>query len=583
MNLRLAAALALALAAHGCTKNGTYVVLTINAGPATPTSVVKIDLEMALPGRTGMSSLSESGGAPIQFPTTATLNITSGSGTISITAIARNAAGQEVDRGSAQGTVVSGTTVNIPLTLGRNMVLGDMAMPGDLGPNPDLFGASPVTLTVQKSGGAASFGTVIGNGLNCGTSCAIMLAAGTQVSLTQSVMARKGAWFQQWSGGGCSGNGSCTFTITSDTTVTAEFDLVNYVFTLGTPVSPALGALASDVQTAADNTCKMAAASASLPGSKWAAYISTSSSSGSGAKDAGSKLLNARGWIRPDGLPFADSPMSLNNFNGQVFYPARLNENGYDVGANTFVATGSLGGLYSGPNCSDWSSTSTSTSGGEAAAGSGGFGNSYHYVACSTAARFYCFGLDYQTTVTPPKTAGHVAFLSSAFTMSASTSRDAADAQCQADAAANPTKVPAGTYQALLATTSEAASKRFSPPVYTSTVPWVRPDGVIVVNQPADLFNFAPPGTNDNLMLSAIDVTASGQYGGRGSVWTGATDANTVGTTASTCNNWVSTGGTSGVSAFSYLARVTSPSYFAYPPSPTNCTIGYPVYCLQVQ
>src|SRR5207245_2297156 len=66
-------------------------------------------------------------------------------------------------------------------------------------------------------------GTVTSNppGINCGNTCSASYNSGTQVTLTATP---DFLWaFAGWSGGGCSGTGRCTVTITANTTVTARF------------------------------------------------------------------------------------------------------------------------------------------------------------------------------------------------------------------------------------------------------------------------------------------------------------------------------------------------------------------------
>jgi hypothetical protein len=77
------------------------------------------------------------------------------------------------------------------------------------------------TLTVSKTG--LGSGTVASApvGINCGSTCAATFASATAVTLTATAI--KGS-FAGFSGGGCSGTGSCTLTPTASTTVTAEFD-----------------------------------------------------------------------------------------------------------------------------------------------------------------------------------------------------------------------------------------------------------------------------------------------------------------------------------------------------------------------
>lgn len=76
--------------------------------------------------------------------------------------------------------------------------------------------------------------------IDCGTSCAQPYFDGTQVTLTASPSS--GYTFAGWSGGGCSGTGNCTVTMTGPTTVTAQFDQITYALTLGTSGSGSIGA-----------------------------------------------------------------------------------------------------------------------------------------------------------------------------------------------------------------------------------------------------------------------------------------------------------------------------------------------------
>lgn len=86
------------------------------------------------------------------------------------------------------------------------------------------------TLTVQKTGTGAADGTVTSNvgGINCGATCSRILAPGT-VTLTANVT--NGATFLGWSGGGCSGTGTCIVSVTTaPTAVTAAFSQTSSTF-----------------------------------------------------------------------------------------------------------------------------------------------------------------------------------------------------------------------------------------------------------------------------------------------------------------------------------------------------------------
>lgn len=75
------------------------------------------------------------------------------------------------------------------------------------------------TLTIVKTGPGS--GTVTGNGLDCGSSCSLTLPANTPVILTGKIT--KGSLFSGWLGNSCSGTGTCSFTLTSNTTILANF------------------------------------------------------------------------------------------------------------------------------------------------------------------------------------------------------------------------------------------------------------------------------------------------------------------------------------------------------------------------
>ncbi|HEV2991417.1 MAG TPA: LamG-like jellyroll fold domain-containing protein, partial [Candidatus Angelobacter sp.] len=80
--------------------------------------------------------------------------------------------------------------------------------------------SSPVTLSVAISGN----GTVTTNpmGINCSGNCSANFSSGTSVTLTATPSA--GSVFAGWSGGGCSGTGSCTVTMNANTTINAAFN-----------------------------------------------------------------------------------------------------------------------------------------------------------------------------------------------------------------------------------------------------------------------------------------------------------------------------------------------------------------------
>jgi hypothetical protein len=76
-------------------------------------------------------------------------------------------------------------------------------------------------LTTAKNGSGTGSITSSPAGVNCGSTCLFEWAHGTTVALNAA--ADPGSVFIGWSGGGCSGTGSCTVALNADTTVTATF------------------------------------------------------------------------------------------------------------------------------------------------------------------------------------------------------------------------------------------------------------------------------------------------------------------------------------------------------------------------
>jgi hypothetical protein len=82
-------------------------------------------------------------------------------------------------------------------------------------------------------------GTVTGSGgISCPTACSFTATSGQQITLTATPAS--GYQFSAWSGGGCAGQGAtCTFTIHSGQTVTANFTMLPSTTTTPLPTTPA--------------------------------------------------------------------------------------------------------------------------------------------------------------------------------------------------------------------------------------------------------------------------------------------------------------------------------------------------------
>lgn len=77
------------------------------------------------------------------------------------------------------------------------------------------------TVTVALAGTGAGTVTSVPAGIACDGDCSEPFDTGTTVELTPT--ASPGSRFEGWSGGGCTGTGACSVTVTSDVTVTATF------------------------------------------------------------------------------------------------------------------------------------------------------------------------------------------------------------------------------------------------------------------------------------------------------------------------------------------------------------------------
>jgi hypothetical protein len=377
------------------------------------------------------------------------------------------------------------------------------------------FTLQKYTLTVTNSHLGTASGTVTGgNGISCGATCSVSFDYGVQVALSE---APTSGGFGGWSGA-CSGTGpSCNVTITGATSVGATFSPFNKVFVTSTTSTGAFSGLAGG-----DAICQARATAAGLTGT-YRAYLSSSTT------DARDRLVKpgtttpARGWVRTDGLPFADQPSDLaTGSTSRVYYPARLGESGTVVDGNVLTGSGSLG-LKTTDTCGDWTLTASSGAGGSSYDADRWYYGSF--LPCGNPQHLMCFGVDYATVLTPPTLpAGAKRIFTSNGTFTpVATWIQQADATCNSEgrAAYGSTK----NFVALLATTTATAASRLT----GSIGPWARPDGVTVFNTLADV-------TAQNL------VGAPNQYPGgtftSQPMWSGATNLNSVGTVQSTCNNW---------------------------------------------
>lgn len=106
-------------------------------------------------------------------------------------------------------------------------------------------------LTVTPAGNGAGVVTSQPSGINCGPTCTASFPAGSSIVLTATPST--GSTFGGWSGGGCSGTGNCTVSLSAATTVTATFTLQQYVMTVTTSGSGTVSSTPTGIDCG--NTC----------------------------------------------------------------------------------------------------------------------------------------------------------------------------------------------------------------------------------------------------------------------------------------------------------------------------------------
>jgi len=119
---RLSVAALLALAASCGSDGPGFVLVTFQRGDA-PAETTHIDLTAKLGDQMATVPIENGDGTPIDFPKTKSLEVANGSGTLSLTAIARDANGVDVGHGEATTTVARNAVASATITFAKRNVL----------------------------------------------------------------------------------------------------------------------------------------------------------------------------------------------------------------------------------------------------------------------------------------------------------------------------------------------------------------------------------------------------------------------------------------------------------------------------
>jgi hypothetical protein len=271
-------------------------------------------------------------------------------------------------------------------------------------------------------------------------------------------------------------------------------------------------------------------------------YVAWLSDSTTNAID---RLQGARGWIRPDGLPFADTAADIAA--GNLFYPPRIDELQQDQGMTSMTAaTGTQAdGTQDPGECFGCPSMALGAIDGGAVAWTD---NSS--VTSSSTFNYYCFQIDHLAVVAPVDTHTNRVFLSSE-AVGGNATLSVLDQTCQHDD---------GSAVAFVATSTAAATAR----LMAGHGPWIRPDNVVAIS------------SDTKQLLAPIEVTPAGTHV-PAQVWGGSLNMTATGSTGSTCNNWTSGSG-SGITGLAN--RSTNVDSFSSGLN-LSCTGSAHLYCVE--
>ncbi len=418
------------------------------------------------------------------------------------------------------------------------------------------------TLSLSIAGGLTAERVItdglFDGGLRCDTSCQALVAHGQTRSIRlASTTAR--TQLASWSGA-CSGRGVCNVTIVGPTQVGARAVSNNFIFVTSSTYTGALG-----TNVNADSICMAHALDAGMPNEKYVALLAPWSVDNRGQAALPLLMPNqARGWVRPDGQPFADSQSDIEA--QRTFYPPTLDEHGVRLVPQAVDGAQVLESLWSGFELAagrlNVSNTDACQRDGNAwvdreTSARGRTGSIFNHLwfgknetgSCADRRHLLCVGID-QTDAGLPPTAPSGArrvFLSASFSVTPIDSRAALDAMCNSEAKEAGLSSSTG-FAALRAELGTAASSAFS----LGGGPWYRVDNVAAFDPASELVGANGPS-------APLDLNLSGAHGTQAAVWLGAPDLVTPATLETSCNGWTADAGQGLLGQAGYAAPGLAP------------------------
>jgi hypothetical protein len=362
------------------------------------------------------------------------------------------------------------------------------------------------------------------SGVDCAASCDVLLPPG-RPTFTASTENGSGSYFAGWSQQTCSGPlRDCVVNLAGPVTISVRFSAMtnNLIFVSSRNYPPDLGGL-----DAYDRECNALASAAGINDLAGTAFVAGMNDSATSMAD---RVGNARGWVRIDGLPIADSAADLVGDSPVVRHGVAFTELG--VGAPTTVWTGA-NGLDDSASCADWTDASSSY----VTLGSPYAGPDWLFAFAGDCSGgplpIYCIGRTLSAPLAPlPLVEGKRIWVSNGLYVPGTVSPDT---QCT-------TGRPAGVAEAaaLVAYTDRAASDLIDP-----LATYVRPDGQRV-GTGVDVLEMT--------LTAGLWVLGDGNMSNTFNplVWAGADNPSTPGTAATTCSDWQTTNGTADVGLFGF-------------------------------